>query len=404
MNILHLTLGFYPAVSWGGPVKIVHQNCKELVRRGHQVSVYCTNLLDKKQKIQPGTFEKRIDGIRVVYFATWNIPWWPGTLGPIWLPDLPGYLKREIAGYDIVHINGYRNLMALPVSRAARRSGIPFIIQPHGAMPIIVNSFFVKRVYDWFFGAKELNGVSAVIASQESEQQQIQAYKIPTEKIIIIPNSCDISERESFPEPGKFRQRFGISPDHPLILFLGRINKKKGTDMLVEAFARLDGLDAILVIAGPDDGQLEEVRGLIQKYALEDRVILPGLLSGPDVFSAFQDADLFVLPCRADTFPIAIVEACLAGTPMVITDRCEIAHLVKDRVADVVPFDAQAFAMAMESLLTDRVRYETYKANCPMVMADTFSLSVAVDRLENLYTQVIAEKHRESSRPFSPGI
>jgi hypothetical protein len=53
MNILQVTLGFYPAQAWGGPVKIVHQNSRELVRRGHQVTIYCTNLLDKKNKIIP---------------------------------------------------------------------------------------------------------------------------------------------------------------------------------------------------------------------------------------------------------------------------------------------------------------------------------------------------------------
>jgi glycosyltransferase involved in cell wall biosynthesis len=395
MHILHVTLGFYPAQAWGGPVKIVHQNGKELVRRGHQVTVYCTNLLDKKQRIQPGTFERELDGMRVVYFNTWHLPRWPGTLGPIWLPDLPAYLKQEIASFDVVHLNGYRSPMLLPVVRAARGADIPFVTQPHGTLPIIVNSFWVKRVYDWLFGGMELEGIGALIALQESECQQALAHGVPADRIEIIPNGIDPHERAELPEPGGFRRRFGLALDRPLILFLGRINKKKGTDMLIQAFARLKSLDAQLAIVGPDDGQLNEVRDLIRRNDLDDRVILPGLLSGQDVLGAFQDADLFVLPCRADTFPVTIMEACLTGTPMVITDRCEIAHLIRDRVADIVPFDADAFAAAMQCLLTDKERYERYRANSQAVIADTFSIKAVVDHLEAVYRRVIAEKQQD---------
>lgn len=398
MNLLQVTLGFYPATAWGGPVKIVHRNGRELVRRGHRVTVYCTNLLDKKQKINPGTseactFERWVDGMRVVYFNTWRLPWWPGTLGPVWLPDLPVYLRNEIGSYDIVHVNSYRNLMNLPVVRAVRQAQVPLVVQPHGAMPVIINSFLVKRVYDRLLGGVELGGLDALIALQESERQQAMGRGVPEERITIIPNGLDLSELTEIPETGTFRRRYNVPADRSLILFLGRINKKKGTDMLVEAFRRVNGLDAYLAIVGPDDGQLEEVRRLIVRYRLEDSVLLTGLLPGAEAMAAYRDADLFVLPCRADTFPTTIMEACLTGTPMVITDRCEIAHLVKDRVADVVPFDPSAFAEAMRRLLTDRERYRTYRENCPRVMAQEFSLRAVVDRLEGLYQTVIARQN-----------
>jgi glycosyltransferase involved in cell wall biosynthesis len=374
---------------------MVHQYGKELVRRGHRVTVYCTNLLNKKRKIQRGTFEREVDGMRVVYFDTWHLSWWPGTLGPIWLPGLPAHLKREMASFDVVHLNGYRSPMLLVVTRAARSAGIPIVTQPHGMLPIIVNSLWVKRVYDWVFGGVELEGIGALIALQESERQQALAHGIPEGRIEVIPQGIDPRERETLPAPGSFRRRFELAFDRPLILFLARINKKKGADMLIEAFARLEGLDAQLAIVGPDDGQLAEVQSLIRRYHLDGRVVVPGLLSGPDVLAAFQDADLFVLPCRADTFPATIMEACLMGTPMVVTDRCEIAHLVRDRIADVVPFDADAFAGAMKQLLADRERYERYRANGPAVVADTFSIDAVVDRLEAVYERVIADKRKD---------
>ena len=394
MNILHVTLGFYPAQAWGGPVKVVHQNGQELVRRGHRVTVYCTNLLNKRQKMGAETAETTMDGMRIVYFDTMRLRWWPGTLGPFWLPDLPAYLRREMESFDIVHLNGYRSTMMLEVARAARRMGVPIVTQPFGTLPVIVNSLFSKRLYDRILGHKELEGIYALLALQETEREQARALGIPEERIEIIPIGVDPKERDAVPAKGFFRRRLGLDMKKPLILFLGRINKIKGTDMLINAFARLKNVDAQLVIAGPDDGQLAEIKNAIKDLSLEKKVFLPGLLKGTDVLAAFQDSDLFVLPSRSDAYPVALIEACLMGTPMVISDRCQIADLVRGRVAEVVPFDADAFATAMEGLLTDEERRRRYRENCEGLLNESFSIRAVVDRLEIVYNGAVARDKR----------
>lgn len=391
MNILQITLGFYPATAWGGPIKIVYENSIELIKRGHQVTVYCTNLFDKKNYIQRGTYQKEIDGIRVVYFHTLRFPTWPGTLGPIWLPDLKKWLKKEINTFDIIHINGYRNLMIPVITQVASKKKVPFIIQPHGALPIIVNSQVVKKTYDLLLGGQELKKIGGLIALQESEKQQALQRGISKDRIEIIPNGLNLTHQPMGRRKGEFRRKYHIPAGSPVILFLGRINKKKGTDMLIEAFARLRDLDAYLVIAGPDDGQLAEVKTIIAKHNLHDRVRLPGLLKGDDIASAYQDSDLFVLPCRTDTFPTTIMEACYYGLPMVVTDRCEMADIIKDQVAEIVPFDSEAFSDGIRHLLVDQHLYKTYKANCPKLMEEQFSIKSTVDRLEKLYKRVIGE-------------
>lgn len=388
MNILQVTLGFLPADAWGGPVKIVYENSKELIVRGHRVTVYCTNMLDKKNKIKPHTFEKTIDGIRVVYFNAWHIPQWPGTLGPIWLPDLKAYLLRELKNYDIIHLNGYRNLMNLQITTFINDNITPLVMQPHGTMPIIVNSFLVKRLYDRLLGRKELDKVQAFIAGQEAEKRQIISHSVPPERIEVISNGLNVDESLRDTSKIHFRERFGIPVDKPMILFLGRINRKKGVDMLIHAFAQMKGSEAHLTIAGPDDGQLSEVKSLVEQYNLEKKVTFTGLLSGPMIWAAYGDADLFVLPCRTDTFPMAIIEACATGTPMVIAEGCEMVHLVRDKVAEVAPFEARAFAQSMQGLLEDRDKYQHYRENCEELMRTTFSIQASVDRLEALYRRV----------------
>jgi glycosyltransferase involved in cell wall biosynthesis len=383
-----VTLGFYPAHAWGGPVKIVYQNCRELVNRGHEVTVYCSNLLNKKEKIHPETIVQTINGIRVVYLDTVNFRWWPGTLGPFWFPDLPAFLRKEIHSFDVVHLNGYRSPIMLVTARAARSAGVPIATQPHGTLAVRTNTIILKRLYDILLGRMELNGIRALIALQESEKNRAIERHVPEDIIHIIPNGINPHEVEELPQKGRFRQKYAVSINEKVILFVGRINKIKGIDMLLMAFSQLDLPNIRLMIAGGDDGHLAEVKDLIKKLGLGSKVTLTGLLTGDEVKAALQDSDLFVLPSRYDAFPTSVMEACLLGVPMVVTDRCEIASMIKDQVAEVVPFNEQAFSFAMKRLLTDHHRYQLYKRNCPKMIADIFSINVTVDRLESVYNRI----------------
>lgn len=389
MNILQVTLGFYPAEAWGGPVKIVYQNSRELIRRGHQVTVCCSNLFDKHRKISRSTTHDEIEGIHVIYFNTWNIPFWPGTLGPVWMPDLSSFIQQNLSQYDIIHLNGYRNLINLPFVAGAEKYKIPLVLQPHGTLPVIVNTYFLKKFYDLVLGRRELNTANAMIVGQASERLQAISIGYPESKTVTIPNGIDLATYSALPDRGQIRKKYGIPENSPVILFLARINRKKGADMLVRAFSKLEVEGAFLVLAGPDDGQLNEVNQLIKELQLQEKVIITGLLTGEEVKSAFVDADIFVLPCRKDTFPFAIIEACALGRPMVITDQCEIAGLLDGLCATVTPFDENQFALAMTELLVDHQKYLKYQRNCNKVLQDSFSIHAVVDQLEQLYTRVV---------------
>ncbi|MCA9367243.1 glycosyltransferase [Candidatus Kaiserbacteria bacterium] len=388
LNILHVTIGFYPADTWGGPVKIVHQNATEMIRRGHSVTVYCSNLLNKNEKIRPqeGTFVEDIDGIRVVYFNTWNLKQWPGTLGPMWWPDLKSRLRRDLPTYDIVHINGFRNLIPLAVARASQsQASVRYVIQPHGAIPIIVNSGTAKQMFDKVLDVKPLQTADAIIAGQPSERAQAVAFGIDNERIVEIPNGLIPPAANTLPERGSFRAQYGLPSDAPMILFLGRLNRKKGVDMLIEAYAKMVNKTPALVIAGPDDGQMDEVKALVQKHQLGDRVLFTGLLQGNDIWSAYRDADLFVLPCRTDTFPMAIIESCAMGTPILTTDNCEIAHIVRGAAGETTPFDADEFANKMDALMDDPERLKKYSVSAQRMIQNEFSMQAVGDQLESLY-------------------
>src|SRR4029450_4895989 len=139
----------------------------------------------------------------------------------------------------------------------------------------------------------------------------------------IVPNGIDWSQYEQLPVRGTFRAAL---PDGggPFLLFLGRLSKQKGLDLLLGAFAQLSSEypDLQLVLAGPDhEGYTARVREMASTLGIERRIVFTGLLTGNLKRAAFVDAELFVLPSYMENFGGAIVEALACALPVVISDQ-----------------------------------------------------------------------------------
>jgi glycosyltransferase involved in cell wall biosynthesis len=350
MNILYVNIGFMPANTWGGPAKVVYQNGMELTRRGHHVTVCASNLMNKKTRIGPGSF--------------------------------------AVQEADIVHVNGIRNMLSMQAIRFASRLAKPLVIQAHGTAQRIVSSTHLKWVYDSIFMKRILNEADALIALQEKEVEQIVAAGGNPDSIHIVPNGIDSSNCGGQSYGERFRMFYGIPANRRIILFLGRINLKKGVDLLVEAFARIpvdERRTFQLVIAGPDDGHLHEVQSLIARHQLEDQVLYTGFLAGGAVWDALASADLFVLPCRTDTFPMALLEACCSGTPILVTNTCEIADILSGKAALSVPLDVDAIAVGMRRILADEELQARLARGARQLMLTKFSIQTVGDKLEAIY-------------------
>lgn len=386
------SLGFYPAIAWGGMVTVINQNALEMQRRGHEIAICASNRLNKQAVIAPGSFEGSYEGLRVVYLATHMMGSWSGTVGPTLL-GYSGltYLWREVVTADLVHVHGTRNMVSMMAVLFARLHSKPIILQPHGTLPHIVSSIRIKWLFDKLFMGFLLNNVNVIIALQQSEVEQIIQAGGDQSLIRIVPNGLDCHNYHPEKYLGQFREKFNIPLDQKIILFLGRINKKKGVDILINSFAHLSEdirKQSVLVIAGPDDGQLMEAKTLVEDHNINKQVLFTGLLEREDVKAAHLDADIFVLPCRTDTFPMAILEACQAGTPMVITETCEIADYLDGVAAKVVPVDSVSVANGIRYLLENQNIYDDYKRGTQKLMISIFSMESVGDKLEQIYQDV----------------
>ena len=136
-----------------------------------------------------------------------------------------------------------------------RNIKFPMCYRRMDQIPNTIGRHKQKKLFDILWGYKILRGASKLIAVSDSEVNQYKQIGIPEKKITVVPNGIDIESFKILPTKGTFRKKFGISEKY-IILYLGRLNERKGIDFLIRSYFELkkEINDVLLVLAGSDDG------------------------------------------------------------------------------------------------------------------------------------------------------
>lgn len=292
--ILHILPAI--GIEHSGPSYSVPALCEALIGQGVQTTVA---VLDWIPGIQAPGYVKRF----------------PLGLGPRRLgrsPAMAHWLVEQVrAGRtEILHNHSLWMMPNVYPAWARRRSDVRLVVSPRGTVSgwALNHHAFRKRVF-WLLQRETLERADAFHATAQSEYEDIRrlGYQQP---VCVLPNGIDIPPLVK--ESGSQRRT---------LLYLGRIHKIKGIDLLLQAWAVLEPRfpDWDLIIAGPDDGgYLAEYRTLAGRLRLA-RVRFPGALYGADKLAAYRRASLYVLPSHSENFAMTVAEALAVGTPVIVT-------------------------------------------------------------------------------------
>ena len=318
MKILQVIPYFAPR--WGGDVNVCYSLSKELSKLGHDVTIITTDF-----EYDQG-YARSLENVKVIPFRR------VANLGMfLYSPDMKGWLRSNIPKYDIVHLHSFRSYQNNIVSKYAKKFNVPYLVQPHGSLPRIVEKESLKQLYDVVWGNEILKSASKIVAVSGNEVGQFRQVGIPDEKITVIPNGVNYVSPTDLPPAGQFREQYSIHEKH-IILYVGRLHTRKGVDFLIRAFNSFiqtwTGDDVTLVIIGPDDGYRSVLEGLVEQLGLSDKVRFIGFI--PSLAAAYQDADVLVYPSIHEIFGLVPFEALLCGTPVIVTDDCGCGELIKE--------------------------------------------------------------------------
>jgi glycosyltransferase involved in cell wall biosynthesis len=217
---------------------------------------------------------------------------------------------------------------------------------------------------------------------------------VSKEKIAIVPNGIDLSEFANLPPKGAFKKKFNIPEDRKIILYLGRIHKIKGIDFLIRAYAilknKMNFKDAVLVIAGPDDGYLNEIKYLAQASGVSNSILFVGPLYGEDKLAAYVDSDVVVNVEPLNVYGLVPLEAAACSIPVIVSKTNAISEVVLNgKFGFSVKYgDVISLASVLYRVLIDEELAKNLGKNGRKYVFNNFDWSKIIEKYERVYEEV----------------
>ncbi|WP_348266372.1 glycosyltransferase [Edaphobacter sp. DSM 109919] len=260
-------------------------------------------------------------------------------LGPVgstygFNPKLVPWIKANRHRFDGVVVNGLWQYCGLAARRALSGTNTPYLVFTHGMLdPYFKHAFPLKHAKKWPYWLLaeywNLRGAYRVLFTSEAEKQLAEeSFWLHRWNPYVVPYGAKGPAGDLEAMKQIFLDQCPQVKDKRYLLFLGRIHRKKGCDLLVDAFAKVAAADPELhlVMAGPDPQQWSaELQQTAFKAGIADRIHWPGMITGDAKWGAFYGAEAFILPSHQENFGIAVAEAMACGTPVLLSDKVNIA-------------------------------------------------------------------------------
>jgi glycosyltransferase involved in cell wall biosynthesis len=400
VKILQVISSFPPAYSYGGPLGVTYRVSKELARRGHQVTVFTTDLYDSKSRLPFERNPVTVEGIEVYHFR--NISNYLAVHQKVVAaPSMALELRKRIESFDLIHVREYFSFLTPVVHHYATKKNTPYILQAHGSLQrtfdkqdsAYSSKKLAKKVFDVLFGYSLLKDAASIIATSRIESDQFCEVSVdfPFDKVVYLPNQIDLRSYEHLPAKGTFRRKYNIDENAKIALFLSRIHEAKGADLLLVAFSKVKkaaNFPFKLVIAGPDEGYLQIVKSLARKLRVGKDVVFPGPLYEGEKLEAYVDADVFVLPSRYESFGNVVLEALACGTPVIVTNNCGVSEWIGPNVGFVIGYDQMELCKALKAILQNEQLAKRFGDNGKKLINKEFGWDKGILQLEELYEVV----------------
>lgn len=273
-----------------------------------------------------------------------------------WSPALRKLIETEAREADIVHSHALWMNPGIYARRAAEKFGRPLVVSPRGMLDpwALGRSRLKKRLAALFYENRSLRAARLLHATSGLEAESIRRFGL-TQPIAVLPNGVDLPEKGEMPSRELLERRFPELRDRRWLLFLGRLDSKKGIDLLLELWREIGPRFANwrLVVAGPDLGGFgaRMVAAVAADPLLLERTTFTGMLEGAEKSAALARSELFVLPTRGENFGIAVAEALAYGTPVITTTAAPWEALMRRDCGWWVAPEEGAVGAALESAL-----------------------------------------------------
>ena len=290
---------------------------------------------------------------------------------------------------EVIHLNAMWHLSVHKVCRWARRNNVPYLISPRGCLEpyALGTKTFKKNIALKLYQRNDLKLATCIHATAKQEADNIRKLGF-TNPIAIIPNGIDLSRFNCSTEKQRTKKR--------KLLFVSRIHRKKGIDMLIKAWNMLDdsfhnNWELEIVGNKQDVAYYKELEKLVKRGT----VIFTGEIWGDNLVLKYKEADLFILPTHSENFGIVIAEALACGVPVITTTGTP-WQVLKERNCGwwIEPTVDDIYNTLKVSLQKSEEELREMGKRGRQLMEDEYSKESVARKTREVYEWILGEKEK----------
>lgn len=373
MKILQINASYKPAYIYGGPTRSVSKLSEELVKATCTVAVFTTTA-NGRQELPASAQPVMIDGVTVHYFKRVtkdHTHFSPALLFALW---------RQARNYNVIHIHAWWNTVSVLSCLIAIMRRVPVVISPRGTLSNYSfqnkNAFYKKGIH-YLLGKRLLNKSFIHVTSIHEKNRLVKLVR--PKAFFTIPNFIQLPLSPPF--------KRNKQTDKLKLLFLSRIDKKKGLDILFRALPAINFPYHLTIAGDGDPTYIAQLKQIAEGNGSSDQVTWIGF-QDKHKFEVLNNHDLLVLPSHDENFGNVVIESLSVGTAVLISKQVGLAQYVSENNlgwlchTDPVSVAAGINAISREQLMN-------IKEKSPAIIARDFNEHNLVQKYIAMYRQII---------------
>lgn len=396
LKILQINASYKPAYIYGGPTMSVSKLSEELVKSGINVEVFTTTANGQTELNLTAGSKKRVDDVPVTYFGRLTKD--PTHFSPALLFFLWKTLRKDSSKKNhvsnIVHIHAWWNFVSVGSCLIALFLSKPVILSPRGTLSSYSfgnRKSFIKNIFHQTIGKALLKRSNFHVSTEKEKQDIIKLLEPKT--ITVIPNFVELPLLKNYPLPSRSKDE---SPVFKL-LFLSRIEEKKGLDILLKALPLVKHRWQLTIAGTGNPEYILYLKSLALKLNLTHKINWIGQVQNEEKFEILSDHDLMILPSHDESFANVVIESLYVGTAVLLSSNVGLSGYVNSanlgwiyNIADL------NLAATINQALENRDKIEVIKVKGPLYIDRDFNDQSILKQYLKLYQNVGLKNNSET--------
>ena len=309
-------------------------------------------------------------------------------------PDATKIAKEILPNYDVVYCLHWYYHLGMTFFNVANNLGVPFIIAAMAAFEKPAHNLkkFRKNIIDFVYTKKLFKNAGGFHSVGDMETKTYSELGANPNKIFKVDHGI-ILENFKIKNSTGILEKIGLKiPEDSYLYNVGRIDPKKGLEILLESFAKIkknhDKL--FLVVTGTGVKKyVDEIKELAKKLEINDYVKFTGFISEEEKIELFKSAKIHVVTSHSDVHTTTAIESMACGTPVVISKVSDFPEIDEYEAGITVDLDSNSVYNAVEKLLNDDKKLEEYSKNARKLINDKFLLKNKFKEYEKMFEDTI---------------